>query len=64
MILQIKKNCLQFHRMKVEIKEAYDFTKEQKGERISYELEENPDEQDKPSNSPKVITLNFKNKKN
>ena len=43
MILQIKKNCLQFHRMKVEIKEAYDFTKEQKGERISYELEENPE---------------------
>lgn len=30
----------------------------------NYELEENPDEQDKPSNSPKVITLNFKNKKN
>ena len=43
MILQIKKNCLQFHRMKVEIKEAYDFTKEQKRERISYELEENPE---------------------
>lgn len=30
----------------------------------NYELEENPEEQDKPSNSPKVITLNFKNKKN
>lgn len=42
MILQISKNCNQFHKMKVGIKEAYDFSKDQKVQNINYTLIENP----------------------
>ena len=36
MILQISRNCNQFHKMKVGIKEAYDFSKDQKVQNINY----------------------------
>ena len=42
MILQISRNCNQFHKMKVGIKEAYDFSKDQKVQNINYCLIENP----------------------